>query len=263
LSVINHNIRQEDTEFTLEGQRSLIEGMVKVRTFWPSQWYSEIGVGGFDGGCIASGAMWYQFEPECKAGLSLEYRAQVQDSLLLELIDGRQSRVSVPVEWLLLPDTRFSGDVFARRVEAQNEFVGNGYGINASIQQTILKNPFQLDLTYMGHYERFDNADNPAVNTLTSPYLKVPLGSLPSNSDVQLINELINRHDMMLSMKGDITKQFKYDTGVTGGYVFSELSPDYGFYLEFSYYFTKSIAFSVRGGYDSLGSQSSDSATTT
>jgi len=268
VSVIRDEISIEETEFLKPGWGDRIQGLVTDETFWPSDWRTRVGLGSNGNEPVALIRARHEFEPECAFSFGPEYNFRAQDSLLLEQMDGRQDRMVTELGWLLLPDTKLNWEGFIRRVRIGDEEIGQGYGFTGLVEQRLLRKPFELTIAYQGQFESFDSRDthsildNPGAKPLPAQFDPVT-GALvtpqtPQRTD--LVSREINRHDLILILRGKFIKQWGYEVGVQGGYLFVEESEGYGAYGEFQWFFTKSIEMRWRAGYQSSGEASNSSS---
>jgi len=172
-------------------------------------------------------AVAYSDDTDFNAFLELSGNEKAEDSLLLEAIDGRQTRVELTAESPVASRFRVNAAVHAREAHVQDESLGRGYGADLDFAWHFRKRNPNVAIAYFAEYSQFDFAD--AAGRFAERLEGIPLVRAARDLVLErLIQPYVNRHGVQLRGRGKLGKAFVYTFFGEIAYRFEEESWEYG-----------------------------------
>lgn len=233
-----------------------VQGVISLETFHNPDWRTKIGIGGSESGPVVKARATHILEKQRECFITLDYNERALDSLSLELLDGREDKISFGLDYLLTQDTTLRWEGNLRQVHIDDQLYGHGFGFDLAVDHILLRRPFDFIIGYEANvmlFSHLETNDTSLVDPIALP------GALPSQSRSlleNLVSSEINRHTMNFTIRGEFTRQWHYEISANAGYSFENEQEVYGFRFHTHYFFTKSVELRLDAGYDSSGSDS-------
>lgn len=226
-----------------------------IRTLWGSRSSSVLGAGYSDEGLTTEMAIKHEIAPQRSVTLSWKGNRPATDSLLLESVDGREDRVELAFSWLIEADLSLSVRSALRDVRMAGHSLGDGYGVDLSLDQVLRRNGAQWLVGYRGSYASFETTtrNRSLLDEVVSNQLS------PRERDGVLRNLVapeINRHGFGIVTADDLTRAWGYRLELGADYDFVLDNLGYNYAMQWVFRPRKSIEIGARGGYYSSANSS-------
>lgn len=226
-----------------------------IRTLWGARSSSLVGAGYSEEGLTTKAEIKHDIAPQRSLRLSWLGNQTTTDSLLLESLDGRQDKIELAASWLIEADLSLSVRGSMRDVRAKGRTLGDGYGVELSLDQVLRRNGAQWIVGYRGSYASFETSsrDRGLLDGVVSDRLT------PRERDEVLRNLVapeINRHGMGFVTTDNLTRAWSYRIEVGADYDFVLDNLSYNYAMQWVFHPRKSIEIAARGGYFSSASSS-------
>jgi len=244
-----------------------MEGTVGFDAHVVQSWHLAADAGVSSAGFLASAELRRRLSPTRSWFVGAGYNRRATDSLALEILDGRQSRVYAGFDWTLddESDWRVSGTSSARVATIDSDLLGNGWGLEWQVERVVLRDPVNIRIAYVGQYSQFNttSTDSSLVQPLFDPgstanqeIAGLDQAGIQSGSPETLIDPEINYQGFTVVARREILPQWTLElTGVVG-YYFDSSQLNYGGFIRNSWRPRKSVELVASVGYLSSGTQS-------
>lgn len=218
------------------------------------QWRTKL-YGGFgDEGAIYGTDLTRVLGPDEDLTLAFHGNQRATDSLLLEILHGREDELSLLWNARFFPDVVANVKLRGRRVIVDGETLGYGYGVDLNLERVVLENVPQLHLGYRGLITGYSQSsdDIRLVAGVAAPGTTGPerLGLLEN-----LVSP-INLHGLYLSWNQTINPEWTWHAVVGSDYSFTRSSFGHSFEAGVSYAPSRRTEITFGGGYSTSASTS-------
>jgi hypothetical protein len=176
------------------------------------------------------------------------------DSLLLEVLHGREDELSLFWNARFYPDVVANAKLRGRRVLVDGETLGYGYGVDLNLERVVLEDVPQWHIGYRGLITGFSQ---------TSENIRLVDGvAAPGTSAADRLDLLenlvtpINLHGLYLSWNQTINSEWKWHVVAGSDYSFSRSSFGHSFESGVSYAPSRRTEVVLSGGYSTSASTS-------
>ena len=194
--------------------------------------------------------------------MEFDYNERADDSIALQVLDGRQHRAQINFETPVGRLWNLDGFVYYRQVEALGEDIGDGWGGQVDFLYTVReaeKNRPSIQIGYAGEYHRF-NSDERGGGSF-GRYLK------PGTTEAEvrefgydLVEEEINLHGLKVVFEGRVNNKVSYFVAGATQYDFFDEEFQYSAATGLEFYLNDRTRFTTGVEYYSAGqTASSDS----
>ena len=181
---------KEGSRITSRASSSRFEGSLALQRRFDGRYFAEASVGGAEDN-VTYGARVGKFANQ-GLGWSIGFsgNARANDSLPLQVMNGRENRIDLKVDGHLHPRVLINFDAYARWVSVGGQRLGDGYGFEGSIDYVFAvetKNSPEILLGWFGEYGRFSSVGKlptSVTRQLRGEELQVRK-ALASNEDVK------------------------------------------------------------------------------
>ncbi len=223
-----------------------------------ARWQGDLWLGQYDNGTLGGAALRYRFAQQREISLEQTVNERATDSLALEIIDGRESRTTLGLNWLVEADLLVNFRAHTRSVQIGGNDLGSGHGMDLNIDQIIRRHGPHITVGYRSSIASFSpRRVNPRLSD-RARNISDPIGGEPGRASVirNLVSRHLNRHGAGLVITDNIADAWIYRLTFGTDYDFelSSLGWNGGFYLAF--FPRKSIELSVESGYTSSATDS-------
>lgn len=243
------------------------QGTIGVDALVLRSWLLRASAGMSDAGALGAVELRRKLSPTRSWFVGASYNQIAQDSLALEILDGRQSRAYAGWDLTLDDemDWRFSALGYVRTATVGGAQLGTGGGGEWQIERVVMRDPVSIRVAYVGQISVFNT-------TATDPALVSPLfnpGATPAQEEAALADEgvvagspetlispYINYQGITVSARRDILPRWTVEVVGVGGYYIDTSQPSYGGYFRNYFRPRKSVEFQTNLGYLSSGVQS-------
>jgi len=244
-----------------------MEGTVGFESHIVQSWHLTAEAGGSSAGFLAAAELRRRLTPTRSWFVGGNYNQRATDSLSLEILDGRQSRVFAGFDWTLddESDWRVAGTAYGRVATVDSQLLGHGWGLEWQVERVLMRDPVNIRLAYIGQYSRFDTTSTnsslvqPLFDPGTTPAQEVAgldFEGIVAGSPETLIDPEINYQGFSLTARRDILPQWSLEVTGVLGYYFDSSQLNYGGYVRNIWRPRKSLEFLASVGYLSSGTQS-------
>lgn len=226
-----------------------------IKSLWGSRSSSVVGAGYSDQGVTTEVEVRHDIAPSRGIVLTWQGNQTATDSLLLESLDGRQNKIELSATWLIEADLNLSMRVSSRDVRVGRRSLGNGSGVELTLNQVLRRNGAHWLVGYRGSYASFDTTARD--RRLIDAGVVDRLGPRERTAVLQnLVAPRINRHGFGLVTADDLTRVWSYRIEMGADYDFVLDSLGYNYAMQWVFRPRKSIEIGARGGYFSSASSS-------
>ncbi len=231
---------------------------LRLASVHSGRWEHELWVGAYDEGITYGGRLIRNFTPQREIALVFHANERATDSLLYELLDGRQNRLGVEVQYQFEDEWFLSLEPSFRQSVLDDEVIGNGYLVNWSVEKLLFAQAPEVRVGYRGilmkFYEDIDQFG------FVDPIL-APTASAADRVEAakNVVSPLIHRHGLYTAVTDNLADAWRYRVQVGVDYIDEQSAFGYGGQAEVSFWPRKSIELTTGGGYSSNAS-TSDSA---
>lgn len=211
-----------------------------------SLWTSSGGVGFSQSGPLAKYRLEYDRPQKRGYWFEASYNERAVDSLALEALDGRQSKLTLGGSQFLSETWELSGNAYARRLTVDGETLGDGGGADWRLAKTVFQNGPSLVVAYRGIYDRV-GVSGGSVDR--SPVVD-PFFPAVATTDL-LVARRFHRHGVEAEWAGHYGSAWLYRWFVSADYDVEAADGVYGGGAEFTFHPRKSVEFSLRAEYSS------------
>ncbi|GAB5560358.1 MAG: hypothetical protein SynsKO_20050 [Synoicihabitans sp.] len=226
-----------------------------LRSTWGSRSHSTLGLGHSPQGLTTEAIWHHNVAPSRSVSLAWNGNKTSTDSLLLESLDGRQDRIELTFSWLIEADLNMVLRAFSRDLRVGKTELGNGTGVELSIDQVLRRNGAHWLVGYRGSYASFSTTGR-NFGVLGSALSQ----GLPPRERAAIFQNLvaprINRHGVSLVTADELTRAWHYRIELGGDYDFERETFGYNASMQWIFRPRKSIELGVRGGYFSSADSS-------
>ena len=186
--------------------------------------------------------------------LAFHGNQRATDSLLLEVLHGREDELSLFWNARFYPDVDANVKLRGRRVLVDGETLGYGYGVDLNLERVVLEDVPQLHLGYRGLITGYSQ---------TSENIRLVAGvAAPGDSDADRLNLLenlvspINLHGLYLSWHQTFNPEWSWHAVAGSDYSFTRSSFGHSFEAGVSYAPSRRTEITLGGGYSTSASTS-------
>jgi hypothetical protein len=259
---INHSLRLE-----LDRDDLKLKRMEGLRAQWANRydvlaaiesdyrpWRTRVFVGLGDEGAIYGGNLTRVLGEDQYLTLSLHANQRATDSLLLEVLHGREDEVVLWWHSRFYPDITANVKLRARRILVDGETLGYGYSVDLNLERAILKNVPELRAGYRGLVSSYSQSSK-NIQLLAGV---VAPGTSASNQLVLLNNLVsdINLHGIYLSWQQAINPEWSWQALIGGDYSFTRSTFGQSAEAGVSYFPSRKTEFIFNAGYSTSASTS-------
>lgn len=237
------------------------EGEAALLRRLPNGWFAEGSAGGSQEGELVYGARVGQFE-NGGYGWALAWSGNARStwSLPLELLDGREDRLSLSFGGKLNPRMRFDLAAYLHRVRIGGDTLGDGYGVDGSfnvILQTETMNGPEISVGWFGTFSRFngDTGSNALAAALEQSN-QIALASLEDAAKEAmdaLVDPRVHRHGIVFGMRRRLGDDVNVYAQGGGYYDVDESEAGLTGLAGIEWYLSESALFYAELRYDSSG----------
>ena len=218
------------------------------------RWRTKVFGGIGDEGAIYGADLTRVLGQDKELTLAAHGNQRATDSLLLEVLHGREDELSLFWHTHLYPDVLASLKVGGRRVLVSGETLGYGYSVDLNLERIVLKSVPELHLGYRGLITGFSQS---------SENIRLVAGvAAPGTSDADrllLLNNLvtpIDLHGLYLSWQQTINPEWNWHVVVGSDYSFTRSSFGHTFEAGLSYFPSRRTEIILGAGYSTSASTS-------
>jgi tetratricopeptide (TPR) repeat protein len=218
------------------------------------RWRTKL-FGGFgDEGAIYGADLTRVLGPDEDLTLAYHGNQRATDSLLLEVLHGREDELSVLWNARFYPDVDANVKLRGRRVIVDGETLGYGYGVDLNLERVVLEGVPQLRLGYRGLITGYSQSSDD-IRLVASV-------AAPGTTDLERLGLLenlvspINLHGLYLSWHQAINPEWKWHAVVGSDYSFTRSSFGHSFEAGVSYAPSRRTEVTFGGGYSTSASTS-------
>ncbi len=223
-----------------------------------TRWKGDLWLGDSGRGLLGGAALRYRFAQQREATFEQTLSERATDSLALEALDGRESRSSLNINWLIEADLSLGLRAHTRSIHIGGDKLGRSTGAELNIDQTIRRHGPYISIGYRSSYATFSpEVINLGLANRASP-IADPLSGPPARNAIirNLVSSRLNRHGGGLLISDNIADAWTYRLTLGADYDFelSSLGWNGGLYVAF--FPRKSIELSAETGYTSSATNS-------
>ena len=145
-------------------------------------------------------------------GIDFAYNERADDSVALQVLDGRQHRVQANFEMPVTSRIYADGFVYYRQVEALGQEIGDGWGGQVDVLYTVRETQRSrpaVRVGYAGEYHKF-NPNNLDAGRF-APFLKPGISAAEIRGlALDYVEEEINLHGLKVVLEGRLSKDVAY-----------------------------------------------------
>ena len=186
--------------------------------------------------------------------LAFHGNQRATDSLLLEVLHGREDELSLLWNARFYPDIEANVKLRGRRVVVDGETLGYGYGVDLNLERVVLEDVPQLHLGYRGLITGYSQS---------SDNIRLVAGvAAPGTTDLERLGLLenlvspINLHGLYLAWHQAINPAWTWHAVVGSDYSFTRSSFGHSFEAGVSYAPSRRTEITFGGGYSTSASTS-------
>jgi tetratricopeptide (TPR) repeat protein len=220
------------------------------------RWRTKL-FGGFgDEGALYGADLTRVLGPDEDLTLAFHGNQRATDSLLLEILHGREDELSLAWNARLFPDVVANVKLRGRRVLVGGETLGYGCGVDLNLERVVLEDLPQWHLGYRGLITGYSQ---------TSENIRLVAGvAAPGTSDadqLKLLENLvspINLHGLYLSWRQMIHPEWTWRAVAGSDYSFTRSSFGHTFETGLAYFPSRRTEFDFSAGYSTSASTSDE-----
>jgi hypothetical protein len=232
---------------------------IKLASVHSGRWEHELSLGGYGDGVMYGGRLIRNFTPQREVALVMQGNERATDSLLFELLDGRQNRVGAEVKYQFEDEWYLTVDPSLRQSLLDGESIGSGYSVNWSIEKVLFAQSPEVRIGYRGILMQFwdDVDDFSFVDSFLAPGI-TPAARREAATNV--VSPLIHRHGLYTAVNDNLADAWKYRVMVGADYIDEQSTIGYGGEAELAFWPRKSIELTTGAAYSSNASTSDSSS---
>jgi tetratricopeptide (TPR) repeat protein len=218
------------------------------------RWRTKVAAGLGDEEAIYGADVTRVLGPDEDLTLAFHGNQRATDSLLLEVLHGREDELSLSWNVDFYPGIDANVKLRGRRVLVDGETLGYGYGVDLNLERVVLEAAPQLHLGYRGLITGY---------TQTSKNIRLVAGvAAPATTAAERLGLLenlvspINLHGLYLSWHQAINPEWNWHAVVGGDYSFTRSSFGRSFEAGVSYAPSRRTEITFGGGYSTSASTS-------
>jgi len=218
------------------------------------RWRTKL-FGGFgDEGAIYGADVTRVLGPDEDLTLAFHGNQRATDSLLLEVLHGREDELSLFWNAGFYPGVDANIKLRGRRILVDRETLGYGYGVDLNLERVVLEGVPQLHLGYRGLITGYSQSSDD-IRLVASV-------AAPGTTDAERLGLLenlvtpINLHGLYLSWHQVINPEWKWHAVVGSDYSFTRSSFGHSFEAGVSYAPSRRTEVTFGGGYSTSASTS-------
>lgn len=232
---------------------------LRLTSVHSGRWEYELSLGGYGDGVMYGGRLIRNFTPQREVAFVMQGNERATDSLLFELLDGRQNRVGAEVKYQFEDEWFLTFDPSLRQSLLDGESIGNGYLVNWSVEKVLFAQSPEIRIGYRGILMQFwdEVGDLSFVDPFLSP------GTPPAarrEAATNVVSPLIHRHGLYTSVTDNLADAWKYRMMVGADYIDEQSTFGYGGEAEIAFWPRKSIELTTGAAYSSNASTSDSSS---
>ncbi len=144
-------------------------------------------------------------------GAHLDYNQHAEDSLTLEVLDGRQHKVELWTTQPITPRILLEANVFGRQVDLFGESIGTGWGTEINLDYILVDAKLRRPTVKIGYAGEVSIFNGDGVSPEINDYAREPLNAAERGSlAYELVEEEINLHGLQLTVEGTVNPDLSY-----------------------------------------------------
>jgi len=223
------------------------EGRIAWTHTFTEAWETRAWLGGEENDPLGGVEVTHSFDPQKQVALEISLNERCTDGLSLELLNGRQHRITPKFNATISKDYLLAWDGTVRQVYAMGESIGEGFGSNFAFDRILIHNPIELLLGYRGSFAQYSNTSENGL-MLRDIVKDTEEANLPADPG-GLVSRELNHHGAQLSLKAKPLSHWEYRFTAHSYYAEDQGSIVYNFATGASYAFSKSSELSLDVGY--------------
>ncbi len=244
---------------TLRAARSpRAEAAATLTSTYDRRWTSDVSIGASGEGPLGTARVHYLLVQDRTLSFEVTGNARATDSLALELIDGREDRAVLALNWLLQADLTLTARAQLRELHVAHAALGRGTSLDANLDYTFTREDHGPHIVggYRGSLGAF-TPDASAPPAMVAPIANPSLSLSGQQSLLtSLVSHRINRQGIGLVVSDDMAHAWRYRFTIGVDYDFELASADWNSALALSFFPRKSIELNAEAGYFSSATSS-------
>ncbi len=232
---------------------------VTLASVHSGRWNHELTLGGYDEGILYGGKITRDFTPQRDIGLVFRGNERATDSLIFELLNGRQNRVGIEVNYQFEDEWFLSLNPSVRQSLVDDESIGYSYLANWSIEKVLFAQKPEVRLGYRGIVMRFwEEIDD---LSFIDPFLGPGVGpAARREAATNVVAPWIHHHGLYMTVSDNLADAWKYRVMFGADYIDEQSTIGYGGEAELAFWPRKSIELTTGVAYSSNASTSDSSS---
>jgi tetratricopeptide (TPR) repeat protein len=245
------DISLTDRQWLKSDQADRFEGGAALE-FRPGNGFAAAaGVGGHEDGIMVLGSVNFQGTLG-RAGIDAAFAERASDSLALELLNGRQNRVTLSLQNASGGWVDLMAAFYVRQLEIDGNKLGEGHGLRVEATHPLIKGndkgSAEWRIGYAGEYHSF-KATGGSIGLLE----KYASGKLAGTEVNDLADPEVNVHGFVTSLEGHWGEDFDWSLSAGVSYDFEGAGTEISARAGVQWQLTPSLALSGAVSYNSSG----------
>jgi len=223
-----------------------------------SQWKGDLSLGSYGDGVLGSASLRYLFAQQREVSWEQTINDRAVDSLGLEALDGRESRTTLNLRWLIEADLTANLRVHTRAINIDGDRLGQSTGADLNVDYVLRRHGPHISVGYRGSHATFSPESITTTLSRHAGPIADPLGGQIAREAVisNLVSRRLNRHGGGLYITDNIADAWVYRLTLGTDYDFELSSLGWNGNFALSFFPRKSIELSAETGYTSSATDS-------
>ena len=232
---------------------------VRLRSVHSGRWRNEVGIGVYGDGITYGGRLIRYFTSQRELAFVFQGNERSTDSLLFELMDGRQHRVGFELDYQFEDEWFLSVDPSWRQSRLDGRSLGMGYLVSWTVEKVLFAQAPEVRVGYRGIRMQFwESIDD---YSFVDPFLVAGATEADREEAAKnVVSPLIHRHGLFVTVTDNLADAWRYRVRLGGDYIDEQSAFGYGGEAELSFWPRKSIELRIGLGYSSNASTSDSSS---
>ncbi len=232
---------------------------VTLASVHSGRWNHELSLGGYDDGLFYGGRLTRDFTPQRDISLVIRGNERATDSLLFELLNGRQNRVGLEVNYQFEDEWFLTLNPSIRQSLLDNESIGYSYLADWSIEKVLFAQKPEVRVGYRGIVMRYwEDVDD---LTFIDPFLLPGISAAArQEAATNVVSPWIHHHGLYMTVTDNLADAWKYRLMIGADYIDEQSTLGYGGEFELAFWPRKSIELTSGVAYSSNASTSDSSS---
>lgn len=232
---------------------------VRLRSVHSGRWRNEVEVGAYGDGITYGGRLIRHFTPQRELAFVVQGNERSTDSLLFELLDGRQHRAGFELDYQFEDEWFLSIDPSWRQARLDGQSLGMGYLVSWTVEKVLFAQAPEVRIGFRGIRMQFWEAIDDF--SFVDPFL-IPAATPADRQEAaeNVVSPLIHRHGLFVNVTDNLADAWRYRASLGVDYIDEQSALGYGGEAEVSFWPRKSIELTTGLGYSSNASTSDSSS---